>query len=107
MIYGLLTFLFALTAILIILLVLVQKGKGSMGLGNMGGGNQMLFGGGGGQDLFQKVTWILGAILIAGSLLLAVWKAKQVGFNTKYLQQQNVPAQQVPAPQPVEEAPAE
>jgi preprotein translocase subunit SecG len=105
MYFGLLAFFFALSAILIILLVLIQKGKGSMGLGNLGGGNQMLFGGSGGQDLFQKATWILGAILIAGSLVLAIWKAKQVGISTKYLQKQEVPAQQMPAPQPADETP--
>ncbi|KKP95852.1 MAG: hypothetical protein US13_C0002G0162 [candidate division TM6 bacterium GW2011_GWE2_36_25] len=71
-----------------------------MGLGNMGGGNQMLFGGGGGQDFFQKLTWVLGAILMAGSLTLAIWKAKQMGMSTKLLQNQPVPAKQMPAPQP-------
>ncbi len=105
MLFGLLAFFFTLSAIAIILLVLIQKGKGGIGLGNLGGGNQMLFGGSGGQDLFQKATWALGAILIVGSLVLAIWKAKQVGISTKYLQQQNVPAEQLPAPQPAEETP--
>lgn len=100
MLFGLVAFLFALSGILIILLVLIQKGKGSMGLGNMGGSNQMLFGGGGGQDFFQKLTWILGAILMAGSLTLAIWKAKQAGISTKLLQKQYVPAKQMPTPQP-------
>jgi len=40
----------------------MQKGKGGMGLGSMGGGAQMLFGGSGGQDIFQKTTWVLGII---------------------------------------------
>lgn len=48
-----------------------------MGLGNLGGGTQMLFGGSGGQDIFQKITWFLGAIFIAGSLLLAIMKTKE------------------------------
>jgi len=51
----------------------------------MGGGTQMLFGGGGGQDLFQKTTWVLGAILLFGSLGLAIWKAKQIGVSTSLL----------------------
>ena len=65
----------------------MQKGKGGMGLGSMGGSNQMLFGSGGGQDLFQKMTWILGALIIFGSLGLAIWKAKEVGAGSGLLRQ--------------------
>lgn len=77
MLQGLLSFVFAFSAILLILLILIQKGKGSIGIGTMGGGSQMLFGGSGGQDIFQKATWVLGAILIFGSLGLAVLKSKK------------------------------
>jgi protein translocase SecG subunit len=52
-----------------------------MGLGNLGGGTQLLFGGSGGQDLFQKMTWILGAIFMFGSLGLAIMKTRQVNHN--------------------------
>lgn len=48
-----------------------------MGLGNIGGGTQMLFGGSGGQDIFQKITWFLGAIFMSGSLILAIMKTKE------------------------------
>ena len=44
--------------------------RGNIGLGTMGGGTQMLFGGSGGQDLFQKITWALGALFMGGSLAL-------------------------------------
>ena len=82
MLYGLLVTLFAFSAILLIFLILLQKGKGSAGLGSLGGGQQMIFGGGGGQDLFQKITWGLGAILIFGTLILALMKTnKFVKFN--------------------------
>jgi len=108
MIFGLLAFLFAFSAILMILLILVQKGKDSMGLGSMGGGTQMLFGGGGGQDLFQKITWVFGAILIFGSLGLAIWKAKNIGVSTSLLHKQHVPAQPVQTQQkPPVDAPTE
>lgn len=73
---SLLTFLYGFVCFLIILLVLVQRGKGSMGLGNMGGGNQALFGSSGGQDIFQKTTWICLVILLAGSMVLSVAKGK-------------------------------
>lgn len=48
-----------------------------MGLGNLGGGTQLLFGGSGGQDLFQKTTWILGVVFIGGSLLLSIMKTSE------------------------------
>ena len=48
-----------------------------MGIGTMGGGAQMLFGGSGGQDFLQKITWVLGAIFIGGSLGLSIMKTNQ------------------------------
>jgi len=74
--FSLLTFLYGMMCCIIIFLVLVQKGKGNMGLGGMGGGNQMLFGSSGGQELFQNVTWILCALLLFGSFTLSVFKGK-------------------------------
>jgi len=76
MIFSLLTFLYGFMCFLIVILILVQRGKGNMGLGNMGGNNQMLFGSSGGQDIFQKATWILCALLLGGSLALSVLKGK-------------------------------
>lgn len=84
MLYGLLLALYALTGFLLIVLIFIQKGKGSLGLGNIGGGTQMLFGGSGGQDLFQKATWVLGALFMAGSLILALMKASSLQ-SSKYL----------------------
>ncbi len=74
MLNSFLSILYVFVCILIILLILVQRGKGSMGLGSLGGGTQMLFGGSGGQDLFQKITWIFGFIMIFGSLSLSLLK---------------------------------
>ncbi len=75
MLYGLLSILFSLSCIFLILLILIQKTKSSLGLGSMGGGSQMLFGGSGGQDIFQKLTWGFGALLIIGSLGLAILRS--------------------------------
>ena len=74
MIHGFFTIVFSTACVLLILLILAQKGKGSLGLGALGGGSQMLFGGSGGQDLFQKITWALGALFLGGSLILALLK---------------------------------
>jgi preprotein translocase subunit SecG len=100
MLFGLCASLFVIAALFMILLILMQKGKGGMGLGSMGGGNQMLFGSSGGQDLFQKATWVLGALLIFGSLGLAIWKTKQVGVSTAMLRSHSTPRPAAPMPLP-------
>jgi len=63
-------------------MVLVQRGKGGMGIGNMGGGNQALFGGSGGQDVFQKITWICCLVLLVGPLSLSILKGKYNHFSS-------------------------
>lgn len=69
---------------------MVQKGKSSLGLGSLGGGSQMLFGASGGQDLFQKVTWALCALLMIGSLGLALMKSSLMQ-TSQYLGSLNMP----------------
>ena len=81
MLQGFLSFLFALMCIFLILMILVQKGKSSLGIGSLGGSNQMLFGGTGGQNVFQKITWILGAVLVFGSLGMAARTVCEVGVS--------------------------
>ncbi len=87
MLYGLLIFLFSIICIFLIIIVLVQKGKSSMGMGSLGGGTQLLFGGSGGQDLFQKITWVLGFIFMSSSLILALLKEESSGFITRATKQ--------------------
>lgn len=74
MLYGLLITLFIFVCFLLISLVLIQQGKSSIGIGGLGGGAQMLFGGSGGQDVFQKTTWVLGFLFMFGSLGLTLLK---------------------------------
>lgn len=71
-----------------------------MGLGNMGGGAQMLFGGSGGQDVFQKITWGLGALFMAGSLMLAIMKTSQ-GPSLRYARQAPMPSSAPVNPAPI------
>lgn len=87
-----------------------------MGLGAMGGGAQMLFGGSGGQDLFQKITWFLGAVFMIGSLALAIAKSRAIEDGSfinrsagrprthqsspEMPAQQSMPASATAAPQP-------
>lgn len=64
-----------------------------MGLGGLGGGAQMLFGGSGGQDLFQKITWFFVAIFMSGSLVLTLMKSS----NSRTLQYSYKPVATQPA----------
>ena len=89
MLYGLLVTLYILISLFLLLIIMVQKGKGSMGLGSLGGGTQMLFGGSGGQDIFQKITWVLGAIFIGSSLMLSLMKSRE-SRAFKYIKKQAV-----------------
>jgi protein translocase, SecG subunit len=104
MLYGLLSTIFVFICFFLILLVLVQKGKGSAGIGSMGGGTQMLFGGSGGQDIFQKITWICGAIFLGGTLVLTVMKNASLS-KSRYLSHMKINAPQQVAPEAT--APAE
>ncbi len=76
-IISLFTAFYGILCLLIILLVLMQRGKGNMGMGSLGGGNQAIFGSSGGQDIFQKITWVFLILLLGGSLILAVLRGKE------------------------------
>jgi len=78
MIVSLLVGLFIFCAFVLGVLVMIQQGKGDMGLGALHSGTQTLFGGSGGQTFFQKLTWVFGAIFLAGSLSLTVLKMRQL-----------------------------
>ncbi|MDZ4154146.1 preprotein translocase subunit SecG, partial [Methylicorpusculum sp.] len=113
MLYGLLITLFVFSCILLMLMILIQKGKGSMGLGGLGGGTQLLFGGSGGQELFQKITWILATIFLCGSLILAIMKTSQRAGTyepeqeTQNISQDGPMGNRFPAPAPAAPAQAD
>jgi preprotein translocase subunit SecG len=94
--YYLLITLFVILCFLLAIIILLQKGKGSLGLGYLGGSTQMLFGGSGGQDLFQKITWAMGALFMTGSLVLALMKT--ASYNKINISHVNPlqPTQQLP-----------
>jgi preprotein translocase subunit SecG len=95
--YTLLMVLFIILCFFLALFILIQQGKGDLGLGSMGGG-QMLFGGSGGQGFFEKATWIMGAIFIFGSLGLAILKSKE--HRASALEGYKAPASKVAQHQP-------
>jgi len=73
--YALLMVLFIILCFFLAFAVLIQQGKGDLGIGSLG--SQMLFGGSGGQTIFEKATWIMGALFIFGALGLAILKSKE------------------------------
>lgn len=100
MLYGILIALFIILCLLLIFIILLQKGKSSIGLGSLGGGSQLLFGGSGGQDVLQKATWIMGALFMSGSLFLALLKKPTVSQVLERLQAQEIAAQKAAVPVP-------
>ncbi len=74
--YTFLFILFMIVSLLLSLLVLIQQGKGDLGISSMSG-SQMLFGGSGGQTFFERITWFLGALFMIGALGLSVLKTKE------------------------------
>ena len=106
MLYGLLLTVFIILGVFIILFVLIQQSKSSLGLGAMGGEAQMLFGGSGGQNFFQKATWIMGGLFMVLSLYLALMRStlsetrfiKQISSKTPVMQD-------IAEPKPMEQAP--
>jgi len=109
MLYGLLITGYVFVCFLLVAIILIQKGKGSTGFGAIGGGSQLLFGGSGGQDIFQKTTWVLGSIFILSSLVLSIMKTRQ-SHTFKYVTQTQeqlpaMPAQAEPSAQPQEPQP--
>ncbi len=95
MLFGFLLTLYIINCILLVLVILIQQGKGGLGIGALGGGSQMLFGGSGGQDMFQKITWTLTVFYMAGSLGLSIMRTREFQ-SSSYIRTSY--AAQAPAP---------
>ncbi len=71
--YGLLLTIFVIISILLIIIVLIQRGKGSdVGAAFGGGMGQSIFGAGGVDTIFTKITYWLGAIFLGLAILLTL-----------------------------------
>lgn len=58
------------------LFIFLQQGKGDLGMNSLGTSGQMLFGGSGGQNFFERATWIMGLMFVFGSLGLTIMQSK-------------------------------
>ncbi len=72
--YVVVLILHILVSLILMVVVLMQsgKGRGLAGTFGGGGGNQTLFGGRGAVDFLGKATWVLGGAFMVTSLTLAV-----------------------------------
>jgi preprotein translocase subunit SecG len=91
--YTLLMVLFIVLCFFLAIFVLLQQGKGDLGIGSMAG-SQMLFGGSGGQGFFEKATWVMGMLFMLGALGLTVVKSRE--SNQSILQGARAPKQSLP-----------
>lgn len=94
---GFFMFIFVLLCLFLVLFILIQQGKGDMGLGSISKGSQLLFGGSGGQDFFEKATWIMGTLFMVGALTITILKTKVA--EQSRLQDYRTPITQTKAPQ--------
>jgi preprotein translocase subunit SecG len=81
-IYGLILVLHLLICVVLILVVLLQSGKGgglAGAFGGMGGAGQTLFGGRGAATFLSKATTVLGIAFMASSLMLALMAGSHGG----------------------------
>lgn len=72
----LITVIHTITCCLIVLVVLMQSGKGAEISATFGGSSQTVFGSSGGANFFTKLTFTLAAIFMATSLTLTLMSAK-------------------------------
>ncbi len=63
---------------LLVVFVLIQQGKGDMGLGSLSRGTQAVFGGSGGANFFETSTWTMGALFMGLALLLSFIYMKEL-----------------------------
>lgn len=66
------TVIHVITCVLIVLVVLMQSGKGAEISATLGGSSQTVFGSSGGANFFTRLTFTLAAIFMATSLVLTV-----------------------------------
>ncbi|MBL7661607.1 preprotein translocase subunit SecG [bacterium] len=97
---SLITTIHIFCAILLVLIVLLQHGRGADLGASFGGGSQTLFGAGGADNLLIRVTTILALVFLTTSLVLARSTGKVTPLNNGNLFK-TTPTQTTPAGEPV------
>lgn len=87
--YGVLLGFHILVCFALVLVVLLQSGKGGgLAGGAFGGTAQTVFGGRGATDFLTRATMVLGAAFFATSLVLALMSSNQRGSTRSLLQEE-------------------
>jgi len=95
MYYALLT-LFVVVSLLLILVTLLQKGRGDVGAAFGGGMGQSIFGVGGVDTILTKATYWLGALFLGLALLLSVVPKEKPSALEKLNEGKEAPSQSTP-----------
>ena len=96
MLYYLLTFLYVFVCMVLLLVILLQQGKGGDMASAFGGGSsQTAFGARGGATLLSKVTAVFAVLFMLGALALAI-----IGQRGPGSMMSGTPAPAKPAPAP-------
>ncbi|HET9554764.1 MAG TPA: preprotein translocase subunit SecG, partial [Anaeromyxobacteraceae bacterium] len=105
----LVTVVHVLVCVFLILVILLQAGKGGgMGAALGGGGSQTVFGGRGAQTFLGKVTSVSAAIFMLTSLTLAYHASKTTSVVERVPAAPSAPAPLLPPPAPAPgQAPAQ
>jgi preprotein translocase subunit SecG len=105
--YGVLIFVYVVICVFLILVVLLQQGKGADFTGVLGGGagTQTAFGARGATTLLQKITVGAFAGFIVLSLVLSIIQDRPTSSVVKDAKPAAAPAATTPAPQPANPAP--
>ncbi len=102
MLVSLLWGIHVLVCVVLILVVLLQAGKGStVGLSFGGGASQTVFGSSGGKNFFARLTTALAIVFMTTSILLSVASSRTSrGYRgvMQQLPESSEPASQQPAP---------
>ncbi len=69
---------FVVICLLMLLSILIQQSRGEIGFGaTPSKGTQIIFGGSGGQEFFEKITWTLGIIFLASCIAMSYFQSKE------------------------------
>jgi preprotein translocase subunit SecG len=106
MLYYLLAFLYVLTCLVLMLVVLLQQGKGGDIANAFGGGaSQAAFGARSGATVLSRATTVCAVLFMLGALVLGIIGQRGPGSVVSGVRQpasQSQPAQQKPAEKPAQ-----
>lgn len=78
MILALANTFFVITCMLMAASILIQQSRGEIGFGAVPSkGTQIVFGGSGGQEFFEKITWALGIIFLSACIAMSYFQSKE------------------------------